>query len=244
MVQWHLMLNGQTEQHLFMEGSRNIERFAFVAMILILISFLFNECKNTRNKDNIINSMNDTIIRKTNDLGQEVAIKKSYILQYSDMKRMLSTKDKEVFELNKRVTNLTKFRTVTKGKIQSNEVKVVIHQKDTTKTDQFAWNNQLLEDYPTYTSDYEDEWLKLKIKMSSETLDVLYEVNNEYVMKNEYISNGIFKPKDLSVVIKNLNPNTTTTDLQNYVIKGKKQNKGIILAAGFVGGVILSNLVR
>ncbi|QHL87408.1 hypothetical protein GU926_08155 [Nibribacter ruber] len=83
---------------------------------------------------------------------------------------------------------------------------------------------------------FNDEWINASIDLQKEHPTLDYRVRNELEIFQVSRSNGIFKPTTLEVMVRNLNPHSTVTDLQSFSVEVPRRRTGVWLGLGFIAG--------
>ena len=87
--------------------------------------------------------------------------------------------------------------------------------------------------YPTYATEWSDEWSKGEITASKDSIFRSVQMRNEYEVTIGKKKNGLFKDREHEVTVTNLNPNTYTDELRTFTVKEKPKNIGIGLQIGY-----------
>lgn len=172
----------------------------------------------------------DTIKRYTNKYGEKVTENKVLVGSIQDLKKLDSSKDSTIKELQKRVNSKT-----------SSVVYIASQTSDTgtTKTDTVyldRWNR------PVYVSEWNERWSKGKITAGSDSIKREVTMFNEYIVSQEWKRDGLFKPKYLVLAVTNKNPYTTSIDQRSFTVRQPKHRRlesfligvGVGVATGFI----------
>lgn len=203
--------------------------------IVLLFALFVSKCRQGQYTEQFYQSQTDSLHKYKNKLGQEVTITQSITGKYSDIKNLLKDKELEVDALYRKIKNITVVSSSTSGTVHGN-VDIVNFVPNAPNSTDSAHPNHPCDSLPVYHSAFADEWLKLQVTVSPTNMTTEYSVINKYVITHKYVRDGLFKPKKLNVEIKNINPHTSTLDLNNYQIV-KKQHKGIIFITGLLLGL-------
>lgn len=204
-----------------------------VFIILIIGCYFFFE-RNTSTSGNIDNkALSDTLRTYRDKENKHVAEIKVLEGSIDDLKRQITTKDSTIIWLQSVVNRKTRSATVagitTNGSITTvPTIYYIPIPSDSGKCDTI---------YAEYRSHYEDEWITLNTIANRYSVKSDYAVRNKLEIVQEYRNNGLFKPKDFVVQIRNLNPHTETTELRSFSIPRRKPNRILWLMIGVGVGV-------
>jgi len=202
----------------------------------VLIWLLLRGCDKQKEADTLYRAAQDTLMQSRNKLGQQ-----------NTSIAILSTINKKQFtELKTNDSTIAKLQVVVrkyKGKLASATITSnVTRDKGSTSTTitisdtVFTEKQTLL--YPTYESQWDDQWSKGLIRASKDSIIRDIKIRNEYEITQGEERQGLFRPKKLSVTIKNLNPNTETSELRTYTVSTPNKRYTIGLQGGY--GIMLS----
>ncbi|MDO9186928.1 MAG: hypothetical protein Q7W13_13020 [Bacteroidia bacterium] len=212
-----------------------IERIIYILIIFLCFIGMYNGCNENKAKQNLLNSVNDTLTKTINKLGQEKASTDLLLGTYKDFKAMHVADSSAIGKLKKLVDKLTISATylsnVTGNTFVSTTQTIVL--ADTVKID------SILVIYPEYKTKYENKWERFSITANKDSFAVDYKVFNEFNIVQEWKRNGIFKRKTPEVSILSLNPHTETKELKTFTVKENKSNR----LRDFLLGVLASAIV-
>mgnify|MGYP005822223501 CR=1 FL=1 len=100
-----------------------------------------------------------------------------------------------------------------------------------------------LEDTIGGTFFWEDSWLSINGRINKSKLSLGYSLENEYEVTTYWKRKGLFKRKELTVSVKDLNPNVRTTDIQSITIKKEPikwyETRGFFYGVGIISGILI-----
>lgn len=209
--------------------TRTYIELGLVVVILILILLLNRTCKNVSEKEHIINNLSDALTTKTNKLGQQTATIQVLTLQNEKDFLKLKTNDSTILWLQKTVEDykgkLHGATVVSNATTSSGSTETIIIQDhyDTIVKDSIVYL------YPQYTTNWSNKWEEGYIKATKDSIFRDIKIINELEITIGKERLGFFKGTQTNVNIKNLNPNTKTTELRSldFVSKDKLINFGI-----------------
>jgi len=188
---------------------------------ILLIVLFWRGCANNatlQEKIGLYEALADTLKTTRNKNGQQTA--KISLLQSSNKKAFLTIKSND--------TTIIKLQAIVsqyKGKLASatilgNETR----ETGTTVSTVLGGDTVIVGDtvkiFAIYTSNWDEPWSIGSITASRDSIIRNIKVKNEYeITQGLEKQKGLFKKKKPTVSIKNLNPNTTTTELRTFQIK-------------------------
>lgn len=202
-----------------------------LSILLIIIAILFyTKCEQNEN----LQEQNTLHINADAELKEYKSKEGLYVSQIA----ILTTeREKDFLKFKSKDSTILKLQEAVeeyKGKLRS----VTIHSGRTTskggsitvinKTDTII-KDSLIYLYPTYESKWSNKWEIGSIIANKDSVFRDIKINNEYEITIGNVKNGIFKKKTSEVIVKNLNPNTQTTELKTYEViqKDKRINLGV-----------------
>lgn len=101
-----------------------------------------------------------------------------------------------------------------------------------------------LEDTIGGTFFWEDSWLSINGAINKSRLSLGYSLKSEYEVTTYWKRKGLFKRKELTVSVKDLNPNVTTTNIQSITIKKDPvkwyETRGFFFGVGIISGILIT----
>jgi len=212
-----------------------IERIIYCLIIFLCFIGMYNSCNENKEKQNLLNSVNDTLTKTINKHGQEKASTDLLLSTYKDFKAMHVADSSAIGKLQKLVDRLTISATYLSNVTDNSFVASTqtILSGDTVIIDSITYV------YPEYKTNYTNKWERFNIKANKDSFAIDYKVFNEFNLKQEWKPNGLFKRKTPEVSILNLNPNTETNELKTFSVKEDKSNR----LRDFLLGVLTSAIV-
>jgi len=206
----------------------------------VVIAFLLWKGCNSRTNyletKGLYESSQDTLKTSRNKLGQQEA----------KITVMTASKKKDFLKMKTDDSTITKLQGLVKeygGKLahaslmlnrtreQGTDVTEII-EADTVFTDSATFI------YPVYRSEWEEKWSSGFIVASKDSIQRSIVVKNEFNITQGYEKEGFFKPKKLIITVKNLNPNTSTSELRTFTVKKDKKKFSLGVGAMYGYGVL------
>ncbi len=201
--------------------------------IAVLIFFLQRSCSGNVELTNLNTAANDTITFERNEKNQQTA--EISILEGNsdrDLKN-LKTKDKTIIKLQEIVKNY-------KGKLRSATILANTTTSTGTNVTTITKTDTVVKDsityvYETYEAEIDNEWEKGHIIANRDSVHHSIKIRNEFEITQgmKRREKGLFKRKVPVVTIKNLNPNTVTTELRTFNVTKDQSRFGLSLQAGY-----------
>jgi len=175
-------------------------------------------------------ALQDTLEQTTNELGQQTST--IALLEADKAKDLLKikTNDSTVIHLQKVVKDY-------KGKLASATVlgtstndagsSSTTTDYDTIYTDTGSYIS------PVYKSNWDEEWSVGKIVATKDSISRQIKIKNDFEMTIGKERQGFLKKKKSVVTIKNLNPNTVTTELRTFNIQPHKNKISFGIGAAY-----------
>lgn len=194
----------------------------YLLLIIVLILLLFKSCNKSKDLTNLYNFIQDSL--HTYKLKDSSSV--SYIAALEVDKQTLMSlnagNDSRIKELQNALKQnskaidylITKVETIDHG----NTITNITYEKDSLDT--------CLRHFPIYNTQWNEKW---SIGSITAKRDSIY---RDIRIKNEFDSWHEYKKGQLTVFMKNLNPNTSTTELTSYVVPKKTYNKHFVFGVG------------
>ena len=199
----------------------------------ILIFFIYRGCESRadlKEQIGLYEAAQDTLHQTRNELGQQIT---SISLLQADKEKdllKLKTNDSTIIALQKvvkeykgKLDNATVFGNSTNDAGSSE----TIIKWDTLKTDTGSTA------YPTYTSNWVEKWSEGNIKATKDSIFRDIKIKNEFEMTMGKENQGFLKKRKSVVTIKNLNPNTITTELRTFTVEPHKNKFSFGIGAAY-----------
>lgn len=179
---------------------------------------------------------------KTNDNLLESLQDKNRVISTSahKLKTLRADRDSLLLVLQKGVDKHTQSSTVVAQRI-SDTIYLsapTIHHIDTVHID------STLELWPIYEDFYHDKWTSISAMMGKDGSKFSYTIRNQIVMSQTLKKEGLFKPRNLVVEIKNMNPKAVSEDYRSFMVPAPKKNRLLWGAIGFASGIAAMVLLR
>lgn len=210
-----------------------IKDLIYIGAILILIACLVTTCKRNDNAQTIVSidqSLADSITRYRDKYNHEVAQRRSIEFESSRSSlnyiKNLKTKDNIILRLQGQVkeTNNYLIGVDTQTDV-SGEVKTSVDTSTVKGTRRVNYNAL-----------FTDKWVDLKFMANKDSTRFKISVKNELDIIQEWHRDKFWKPGYSVVKVTQLNPYSTTTNMQAIVVKPKKWPLSISIGLPFAAG--------
>jgi hypothetical protein len=204
-----------------------------IALIVMVVLF-YTQCEQNESlkEENTLHINSDAELKEYKN-KEGLYVSQIAILTTEREKDFLKfkSKDSTILKLQEAVEEYKgKLRSVTihSGTTSSSGGSItVISKTDTIRKDSLIYL------YPTYESKWSNKWEIGSIKATKDSVFRDIKINNEYEITIGNVKNGMFKKKTSEVIVKNLNPNTQTTELKTYEVAQKDKRINLGLQAGY-----------
>ena len=219
---------------------RNRKNQTIIALLIIAGILLFKSCSDNRGlKEQVAlyETAQDSLTQTRNDLGQQIT--STSLMKAAKKKDFLKmqTNDSTILALQKVVKDY-------KGKLASATVlgsstsdsgtSVTTTSWDTIKTD----TGSII--HPVFKTDWDERWSRGNIIASKDSISRNIQVKNEFEFTQGLERQGFLKKRKSLVTIKNLNPNTVTTELKTFTVQAQKKRFSVGIGAAY--GLDITNL--
>lgn len=208
----------------------------YVITVIILVLLLIGSCDKQKSAQDLYNATQDTLRVTVNKLGQQTA--SISVLKAADTKQFLKlkTQDSTILHLQDVVKDY-KGRLATATVLSNTTSDVgttatVVSFPDTSGNE----TKDIL--YPIYETQWNERWSVGSIRASRDSISRDIKVKNEYEITQGEEKRGLFKPRILTVNVKNLNPNTETVELRVFTVDVPNKRFSFGVQAGY--GVLLN----
>lgn len=172
----------------------------------------------------------DTLHKSRNKAGEEVSTTQILIAEKKELLRLNAGKDSTLRELQKIVkqqnniisATILKNTTINQGSALSEIVRDSVNQ-DTCS--------------PVYKTEFKDKWREVNIVADKDSIRWTVKDFNDFEIVQKYQKKNLFARKIPVIEITNKNPYTETRELKPFVLKERKQRKGLIFLAGIITGL-------
>lgn len=211
-----------------MKNWKNI--LIIVLALLLLVGGIFAHCsiKKSNEKNELYEASMDTL-----RYSADSSLVMIDVLQASNKKSLLNlkTKDSTIQWLQSTVKDYEgKLQRATVASTVTNDVGVgetVVTHTDT------IWHDSIAYVHSTYSDSWIDRWSIGNIVANKDSITRDIKILNEYEFTEGYSPWNPFKKRELKIQMKNLNPNTVTTELRTFSIKQSEKRFGIGPYAGY-----------
>ena len=94
--------------------------------------------------------------------------------------------------------------------------------------------------HPVFKTDWDERWSRGNIIASKDSISRNIQVKNEFEFTQGLERQGFLKKRKSLVTIKNLNPNTVTTELKTFTVQAQKKRFSVGIGAAY--GLDITNL--
>ena len=203
----------------------------FAVTIIILALLLMRSRDQQRSAQALYDATQDTLKVRTNALGQQTA--SISVLKAASKKQFLKfkTQDSTIVQLQD-VVKEYKGKLATATVLSNATADVGTTATTITKTDTVVVNN-VSYIYQTYDTKWDEKWSKGTIVATRDTITRDIKIKNEYEITQGEERQGLFKPRILTVNVKNLNPNTETEEFRTFTVDVPKKRFNFGVQGGY-----------
>ncbi len=205
-----------------------IKNFIYIIFIIVFAVLYFNSCNKNKdiksNFENNIRALNDTIVYYNNELNQEVAKKKAFIGEKSELLEIIRQSEEKNGQLQIALKNFKKVTTATKIVTETKIDTFIIKLKDSIPCIFYRPFNKADQHYTVSGS----------ITNKQINFDNIFIPNTQTIVLG-LKKQGFFKTSYVVEVI-NTNPLIKTKDVKAFNFTNNKKRFGI----GIIGGYGLS----
>jgi hypothetical protein len=183
--------------------------------------------------------MVDSFDVERNEFGEQLAYQDQLLINEKQAKDLLAMENSSL----KKIASSTKTKTVTEIKEVYIPFGEVVHARELSDTNEIEESDLNAENYRPFG--LSTEWYSLNGRVFSEGLIVdSLSIKNEITTNIGWKKDKWYKKKYAVVEVKNTNPHTQVTGMQNVVVKPPKkkffQTTAFKVGVGIVGGLYLS----
>lgn len=235
------------------EGRAIAKKIIVVLFIVALffLGLLFSKGCQVKDlqKQFTIQALSSHLKKSIDKNGLETVQKELIMLDYKTLKSIHASDSSEIGRLQKLLTkntiSATIIKTATTGTL-SGHTHVVIKDYEPKEYGFTVTPCDTL--YPEYTDTLKDKWSNITITANKDTTMAIYNFNNELEFTQQYQKQGKwpFRKEVPIVMVKNLNPHTTTTGISSYAVPvPDHKNKfalgtGAALLIGLAAGIFIA----
>jgi hypothetical protein len=184
-------------------------------------------------------AMVDSFSVERNEFGEQLAYQDQLLINEKQAKDLLAMENSSL----KKIASSTKTKTVTKIKEVYIPFGEVVHARELSDTNEIEESDLNAENYRPFG--LSTEWYSLNGRVFSEGLIVdSLSIKNEITTNIGWKKDKWYKKKYAVVEVKNTNPHTEVTGMQNVVVRPPKkkffQTTAFKVGVGVVGGLYLS----
>ena len=200
-----------------------------IFVIFGLLVLLLNQCNKTSEISDLYESANDSLSISQTKNGEQIAAIKSFKVEKKNDFLAMKTKDSTIIWLqgvvkkSNGVVAAMVASTSTKDQSSSSTTIVI----DSTKLD----SGQLV--FPIYKTTWDEKWSMGEIIASKDSIQRDITFKNDFQITISNRSNKLFKPKEMTLELINLNPNTQTHDMRSLVVKNEPKRVNLGIQAGY-----------
>ncbi|WP_266206240.1 DUF6549 family protein [Pontibacter kalidii] len=227
-------------ENLIQSGSKLL--LLLFVLLIIALSSLVTRCSVEKtmeqNQKAVYKVLSTEIQRHKDKAGAEVAKRQALELERREFLSMLADKDSNIHRLQEVVRKAgAKVSSATVATVQTDITAsapaqlVVLYLPDSTKT-------------VTYTGHINTDWVSGRVQAGPDSVRLeQLRIRNEFEIWQQEERAGLFKPLQPVVYFRSLNPHSTVTDFQSYVVKPKAQPKVVRILKGIVLGLAVYGAV-
>lgn len=207
-----------------------------IASVILLVLFNLKTCRNFKDEKLRNEAINDTLTSYIDKNGTQVSKIKVLTAESKKTLLQLNSNDSTIVWLQKLVKDY-------KGKINSAIVfsnstsNIGVSESKVVYVDSF-YRDSILVIYPEYSTEWNDRWSEGLIRANRDSIFRSFKVKNEYEITLGALRNGWFKRKEYEVVVRNLNPNTLTSELRSFQVRAKPKILSLGIQTGYGIGLI------
>lgn len=210
-----------------------------VIVLLIILSMSIRKCNKQEQNINLYEASQDTLVSYKNKYGEQISQIKVLETNNKKMFLKMKTQDSTIIRLQKMVkdyegdVSVATFlgNTTSSSGGSATIIKYIKH--DTVIKDSIVYL------YPQYETTWANKWEQGYILAKKDSIFRDIKIRNEFEITVGDAKNGWFKKKTNEVIVKNLNPNTITTELRTFELKQTDKKFYISLQGGY--GIGLRN---
>lgn len=198
-----------------------------IASVLLLVLFNLRTCRNFKDEKLRNEAINDTLTSYIDKNGTQV----------SKIKVLTAESKKTLLQLNSRDSTIVWLQQLVKdykGKINS----AIVFSNSTSEIGVSESKVVYVDSFPEYSTEWKDRWSEGFIRANRDSIFRSVKIKNEYEITLGALRNGWFKRKEYEVVVRNLNPNTLTSELRSFQVKEKPKIITLGIQAGYGFGLI------
>jgi len=207
---------------------------------LVLLTLYLRKSKQANEYNDNNKTLADSLHTSLDRNNEQIATIRSFsVLKASDLSQIV-TKDSTINLLKHFVDSLQKAKTRV---VTATVVKTVTVESGSSKTRILNKPVNLLDSvknrityWPVYFSQWNEKWSYGSITATKDSITRNIHIHNEYETSVNYTRKNIFSPWIPTVMIKNINPYSTTTDLRSVLVSPKATRWGI--GASLIGTYI------
>lgn len=224
-----------------------------IGIIIALCVLLQNACNKSTQLSEMVSAANDTLHNTINKLGQEQTTTADLRGSVSDLKSLNSSKDSTIKKLQQIVDKNTSSATVLFSKTSSSSTTATVVTKINTVTvivdrpvirHDTVFQIDTVYKYPTYRTITKSRWDSISAVANKDSFKIDYTVYNEFDLKTEWQSQGIFKPKKCIASVLNNNPKTKTLEFKTFEFEAPKHRRWVDWLEGAGAAAIIFLIVK
>lgn len=214
-----------------MEKFKNYIIITLLGALFLFIMVSQRSCEKVQQMEDINERLNDEVEFYIDENGKQNATiqviqseNKKYFIGLNSKDSTIKWLQSVVKEYKGKIGSAIVFSNETNSS-GTNETTIIKYDKVT--------KDSIIYIYPTYFSSWSNKWEIGEIEASKDSIKRSIKIKNEYEITLGKVSNGLFKKKVYNVNLKNLNPNTFTTELRSFEVKEKPKRINLSLQAGY-----------
>lgn len=222
------MINQPIQNH---KLKKNITILALAGVVIALVFLNIQSCGKLADKTRLYEASADTLKTIKNEKGQYESTIAILTGTVADFKNTNAGKDSTIKRLQQIVDRHSISATV-HGTFTGNTVN---SGSTITKYDTVIENDTVFV-FPTYSTNWKNQWEDFLITASKDSFHLEYKVFNrfEYSVRNN--REKWYKARVPEVTATNINPHTQTVELKNFTVKAPKGQKILVFLGGCIVG--------
>ncbi len=196
-----------------MKNIKNLVIFILLISLILVSALLYVKSEENTNYKNTSEYLNEKVKTYRNKLNQEIAEKKVLVVSNEKYIEDIALRDSAIWILKEEIRNNKNLKKK-KGEI------VYIKNKTNIKKD---WKIK-----PGLIDVLDDKWVSGIISTNTDSVHLDFNVKNEFVVTFTKKKDHLFSSPYPVATIKNLNPNTTTENMQVIQLKKYKESRIIV----------------
>lgn len=210
-----------------MNKTKNVLLVILTILLFIFVKNYFSKSNQLSESKSLLLSLNSALEISKNKLGQEVAKREIIETYNTKMFTRMELQDSALKDLQKLVKDNRK---LIKNSGSATILKGETNVDKSTVTNIYYPSGDTL---PTYTSNFNNEWVGYSIISKFDTTKLDLKIKNKYSIVIGSEKKNIFTKRKPFATVTNFNPYSTNTELRTYQVKIKRKKFGIGVQVGY-----------